>query len=165
MAIKKILSYPEAEHILKTRSELMDLNDPCFDQLIQDLKDTLLATPNGIGLAAPQIGYLKRVFVLRKTYVLNDFDKNSIFIRMPADIITFINPKIITTKGVIYEEEGCLSVPGQYVQVERAKTIKVRAFSEQKVQFYERLKGLACRAVQQEIDHLNGVLILDHVKS
>jgi len=162
MAIKKILDYPQAGYILKGKSEAVDLNNPELSAIVQDLKDTLLAAPNGVGLAAPQIGILKRIFVLNRDYIINDLDSHSSLLEGDDRCLVFINAKIISEKGEIYEEEGCLSVPGAYVKIRRARTIKVRAFDEHGVQFYEKFKGLASRAVQQEIDHLNGILIIDH---
>ncbi|MFH2137532.1 MAG: peptide deformylase [Candidatus Omnitrophota bacterium] len=162
MAVKSILSYPLFQDILKAESVAVQMEDPSLLGIIKDLKDTLMATPNGVGLAAPQIGVLKRIFVLKKDYIINDLDINSALRRSAQEIITFINPKIVVKKGIVHEEEGCLSVPDAYIEIERAKIIKVRALNEQGEQVYEKLKGLASRAVQQEIDHLNGILIIDH---
>lgn len=162
MSIKKILEHPQASHILQSESETVNLSDPELEGIVQDLKDTLLATPNGVGLAAPQIGILKRIFVLNRDYIIDDLEVNSSFIKRDDRCIVFINAKIISGKGEIYEEEGCLSVPGAYIKIKRSKTLKVRACDENGRQFYERFKGLAARAIQQEIDHLNGVLIIDH---
>lgn len=162
MAVKQILSYPSAEHILTDRSESITLADPLTSEIVQDLKDTLSATANGVGLAAPQIGYLKRIFVLDRDFISNDLEKESIFVKSNCKMLVFINPKIISQKGEVFQEEGCLSVPGEFVKIKRAKKIKVRACNEQGVQFCEKFSGLASRAIQQEIDHLNGVLILNH---
>ena len=162
MAVKKILSFPQAEHILKAQSVSIQENDPLLEQIIADLKDTLLATTNGVGLAAPQIGYLKRIFVLKQDYLVSDLEENSLFLKNNDEVLVFINPKIISEKGEVFEEEGCLSVPGEYVKIKRAGQIKVRANTENGMQFYEKFKGLASRAIQQEIDHLNGILILNH---
>ncbi|MBI4845097.1 MAG: peptide deformylase [Candidatus Omnitrophica bacterium] len=164
MAVRKILSILEANELLSTKSAAIRLDDPQLDEIITDLKDTLLVTPNGVGLAAVQIGYFKRVFVLNGDYVEKDLDKSSIFKGSKNKIITFINPKVISGKGTVREEEGCLSVPGSYVSVERQKLVKVKAFNEAKEQFYERFSGLAARAIQQEIDHLNGILIIDYIR-
>ncbi len=162
MAVKIILSYPQAGHILTAKSEPLHSSDPQFQEIVRDLTETLIATSNGVGLAAPQIGYLKRVFVLKKSYILNDLERESVFNDAKDDVMVFINPKIISSKGEVFEEEGCLSVPGEFVKIKRAKQIKVRAYRENGTQFYEKFKGLASRAIQQEIDHLNGLLILNH---
>ncbi|MCG2710966.1 MAG: peptide deformylase [Candidatus Omnitrophica bacterium] len=165
MAVKTILSYPGASHILTAQSEAIQMNDPQIKEIIQDIKDTLYATPNGVGLAAPQIGYLKRIFVLNKDYIVKDLEENSLLLKSAGQMLVFINPKIIAEKGEVFEEEGCLSVPGEFINIKRAKQVRVRAYSEQGMQFYEKFKGLASRAIQQEIDHLNGLLILNHKKA
>ena len=164
MAVRKILSLYQAEHILKARSNAVQIDDPQLLDIIRDLKDTLLATSNGVGLAAPQIGYLKRVFVLRKDYIIDDIGEDSPLAANPDQALVFINPKIISAKGQLHEEEGCLSVPSTYIKIKRAQIVKIRAINEQGEQFYACLKNLASRAVQQEIDHLNGVLIVDHIE-
>ncbi|MCP4650451.1 MAG: peptide deformylase [PVC group bacterium] len=162
MTIRPIISYPQFEHILKDMAIAVQMVDPDLPQIVQDLKDTLLATANGVGLAAPQIGILKRIFVLRKDYIKDDLAEDSELLQAQAEVLVFINPKIVTRKGIVHEEEGCLSIPGTCVKIERAKVIKVRARDAHGEQFYEKFKGLAARAVQQEIDHLNGILIIDH---
>lgn len=162
MAVKKILSYAEAKNILASKSQPVQPNVPEITALIQDLKDTLMATEHGVGLAAPQIGSLKRVFVLKREYIADDLDAQSHFNSLPGPILVFINPKIISRKGEICQEEGCLSVPNTYIKIERAKAIKIKAQDETGRQFYERFTGLAARAIQQEIDHLDGVLILGY---
>jgi peptide deformylase len=162
MAIRKILAYPEAAHILTAVSLPVQLSDPELAAMLGDLHDTLMATPHGVGLAAPQIGYLKRIFVLKKSYIVSGLPKDSLLNSFQGEVIPFINPKIIVQKGVLHEEEGCLSVPEKYVRIQRARMVKVRAFNAEGEQFYERLEGLASRAVQQEIDHLNGILIINH---
>ncbi|MBU1086784.1 MAG: peptide deformylase [Candidatus Omnitrophica bacterium] len=164
MAVKKILSFSQSEHILKAKSIAVQADDPQLSEIVRDLKDTLLATPNGVGLAAPQIGYLKRVFVLRKDYLADDFEPDSMLAKSEDPVLVFINPQIISEKGHLHEEEGCLSVPCAYVKIKRAQIVKISALNENKQQFQACLKDLASRAVQQEIDHLNGVLILDHIE-
>ncbi len=162
MAVKTIITLPENAKILRTLSQKINLNDPQLPELIQDMIDTLTATPSGVGLAAVQIGVLKRVFVLKKQYIYDDLEENSPLRDKEAEILVFINPKIISSKGALNEEEGCLSVPGEYRRMQRARVVKVRAQDESGAQFYETFRGLASRAVQQEMDHLNGILIVDH---
>ncbi|MBU1043773.1 MAG: peptide deformylase [Candidatus Omnitrophica bacterium] len=164
MAIKKILSISQSEHILKAKSAVVQNNDPQLAEVVRDLKDTLLATPNGVGLAAPQIGYLKRVFVLRKDYIAPDIEDDSVVAKNEDPIWVFINPEIISEKGQLDEEEGCLSVPSTYVKIKRAQIVEIKALDENKQPFFTCLKNLGSRAVQQEIDHLNGILILDHME-
>ncbi len=162
MAVLNILSFANAKQVLTTSSVAIQRDDPELPKIVKDLKDTLMATANGVGLAAVQIGYLKRIFVLRKDYIVNDIDSDCSLGATQDSILVFINPKIISEKGQLHEAEGCLSVPETYVKIKRARAIKIRAINEQGEQFYARLKNLASRAVQQEMDHLNGILILDH---
>lgn len=164
MAVKDILSYPAFEHILKAKSEPVKMTDADLAQNIEDLKDTLIHTEHGVGLAAPQIGILKRIFVLKKEMISKDLERDSHIAKLAGDIAVFINPKIVAEKGKIKYGEGCLSVPGYSADVERSKSVKVRAIDERGAIFYEKLKGLAAVAVQQEIDHLDGVLIIDYEK-
>ncbi|MFH1460004.1 MAG: peptide deformylase [Candidatus Omnitrophota bacterium] len=164
MPVKKILTVFDSEQILRTKSSPILISDPELPIIIQDIKDTLFATANGVGLAAVQIGYLKRIFALKKEFIINDLDEHSIFTKSGESILIFINPKIISEKGILHESEGCLSVPDKCVKIQRASIVKVKAFDDQGQQFYERMRGLAARAVQQEIDHLDGVLILDYDK-
>ena len=162
MAVKTIISVPEHADVLKSVSEKVSMDDPLLPEIIRDMKDTLMATPSGVGLAAVQIGVRKRIFALRKHYVYDYLDENSAFRQKEDEVFIFINPKIISAKGTLNEEEGCLSVPGQSRRIKRARLVKLRALDENGVQFYDTFRGLASRAVQQEMDHLNGILIIDH---
>lgn len=165
MSVKKILTYPECVHTLKARSEAVQMGDPGLVNVIEDLRDTLLATESGVGLAAPQIGVLKRIFVLRKEMIKKDLARDSAILKSKGEIAVFINPKIIARKGSVVFGEGCLSVPDTSADIERAKTIKIRALDENGKEFCEKMGGLAAIAVQQEIDHLDGILIIDHPAS
>lgn len=151
MAVLKVLNYGEpvlrqpAEKVLKVSAKIQ--------KLAADMFDTMYAN-NGVGLAAPQVGELKRLFVL-------DCSTDD----QPMPQMVFINPVIIRKKGAIVSREGCLSFPGVYTDVKRYESVTVR---------YMDLKGkthtletpantLLCRAIQHELDHLNGVLFVDHV--
>ena len=159
MAVKKILTFPEAGHVLKAVSQPARLDDLQLPALLQDLADTMLSLPQAVGLAAVQIGVLQRVFVLKKEYMREHL--TPAYDQRTGPVLYFINAKIISTKGVISEGEGCLSLPGTGLRLARARVVKVRAYNEKGEQFYERFEGLAARAIQQEIDHLDGVLIID----
>ena len=102
---------------------------------------------NGVGLAAPQVGILKRIFVI-------DVDDEN-------GTMVFINPEILETKGSQCGEEGCLSVPGEFSEVERPNYVKVKALNEKGEEFILEGEGLLARAVLHENDHLNGVLYVD----
>jgi len=100
---------------------------------------------NGIGLAAPQVGILKRVIIVDIGEGLN----------------VFINPEIIEMDGEIIDVEGCLSIPGVYGEVARPQRLKVKAKDEKGLEFELEAEGLFARAICHEIDHLNGVLFID----
>ncbi len=109
----------------------------------------------GIGLAAPQVGRSLRVFVLDVNY-LNDSDD----VKKP---LVFINPQITKMEDEITKEEGCLSFPDIYFEVKRAKNIEVSAFDEKMNPFTRKASGLLSRAIQHELDHLNGTLFIEHL--
>lgn len=114
-------------------------------KLIKNLAEIMYDAP-GIGLAAPQIGVLKRAFV---------FD-------IGEGLVSYINPEIVwRSKKMEEEEEGCLSVPDIKVSIKRSEKIKVRALTPEgkKVEF--KAEGLLARVIQHEVDHLDGVLVLD----
>ncbi len=151
MAVLKVVNYGEpvlrknAEKVLKVSSKVRKLIDDMFDTMY---------SYNGVGLAAPQVGELKRIFVL--DCALED---------EPAAQMVFINPVIIKKEGAIISREGCLSFPGVYTDVKRYETITVRYMDiKSKTQTLTVQTGtLLCRAIQHELDHLNGVLFVDHV--
>jgi peptide deformylase len=118
-------------------------------RLLDNMADTMYAY-NGVGLAATQIGVLKRVVVI-------DLGE--------GDLIELINPEIIERDGEQFNKEGCLSVPGKVGWVRRSQTIKLKALDrEGKEHIYEG-SDLLARAFQHELDHLNGVLYLDLAES
>ena len=100
----------------------------------------------GIGLAAPQVGTLERV-------IIADIGEG---------LISMINPEIITGFGEDYMDEGCLSLPDMVVNVKRQQSIFVRYLDKNEREKESELDGLTARVIQHEIDHLNGVLIIDH---
>jgi peptide deformylase len=108
-----------------------------------------LKKDKGVGLAGPQIGFMKRIFI---THIENDAER------------VFINPSILeTSQETAKAEEGCLSVPGIYADVVRSKTIKVQAWNEKGRPFTIETGGLMARVIQHEYDHLEGVLFLDRL--
>ena len=117
--------------------------------LIKDMAETMYEA-DGVGLAAPQVGILKRLFVID--------------IRDEEGLMVFINPEILETSGSQIDEEGCLCVPGEYCEFERPNYVKVRPFNEKGEQFILEAEGLLARAVLHENDHLNGVLYVDYGK-
>ena len=120
--------------------------------LIEDMFDTMYEA-NGVGLAAPQVGILKKIFVVD----VGDEDGN----KVPY---VFINPEIVEREGVQVGFEGCLSVPGKSGKVARAEKVKVKAFNQDMEEFEMEAEGFLARAIQHEYDHLNGVVYVDKVE-
>ena len=116
--------------------------------LIDDMKETLLQS-NGVGLAAPQVGVLRRVCVVLETNVPEGEDEY---------VIELVNPEIIEVSGSQEGSEGCLSVPGEYGLVTRPMNVKVRAQDRYGSEFTVSGTGLTARCFCHEIDHLNGIL-------
>ena len=144
MAIRQIRY--EDDEILRKKSRVVDRIDDRIRVLVEDLIDTMIEE-DGVGLAAPQVGVLKRVVVV-------DIGEGP---------ITLINPEIISEEGEDIDDEGCLSVPGKSGKVMRPKRVKVRFIDidgeEQEVEG----EDLLARAFCHEIDHLEGILYTDKV--
>lgn len=136
------------DEVLRQKAEpLEDINDDTRI-LIEEMFETMFES-NGVGLAAPQIGLSKRLFVLQA----DDEVKR-----------VFINPHIIaTSQETCSFEEGCLSVPQLYAEVERPEKISVQALDEMGKTFTLDAEGYLARIIQHEYDHLNGVLFIDHI--
>lgn len=115
---------------------------PKISQLIDDMYETMYEA-GGVGLAAPQVGILKRLVVI-------DVEEE--------DPLTLINPEITYREGEQVEEEGCLSIPGKCAAVKRPMVIRCKAFNEKMEEFEMEAEGLLARAICHEVDHLEGVL-------
>ena len=148
MAIRNVLTKEEAA--LYTKSRIITKFDDRLHQLLDDMADTLIES-NGVGLAAPQVGILRRAVLVLETNVAEDEDEY---------IIELINPEIIETAGEEEGPEGCLSVPGEYGLVVRPTYVKVRAQDRFGEWFEVEGEGLTARAFCHEIDHLEGVLYI-----
>lgn len=130
----------KAEKIEKIDDEIVNLSKRMLEIIKQD---------KGIGVAGPQIGVMKRIFVV---HVEGDEER------------IFINPSLLETSHETSKyEEGCLSVPGIYAQVVRSQTIKIQAWNERGRPFTLEASGLLARVILHEYDHLEGVLFLDHL--
>ena len=151
MAVLDILLAPDPR--LTTRCEPVQSVDRDLCQRLDDMLETMYAAP-GIGLAAPQVGVLRRFFVVD---VGGDDAKTPLFV---------INPEMIersATKSIY--EEGCLSLPKQFGDVERADNIRLRYQDrEGKIQDLE-ADGMLARCIQHEMDHLDGILFVDHLSA
>jgi len=148
--IRPILFYPDKR--LRDPGKKVEVFNAELHQLIDDMAETMYAAP-GVGLAAPQIGVSKRLFIVD---VATDEDE-------PSDLRVFINPEIIATEGVTTFNEGCLSFPGVREDVERAERVTVRACDRDGKPFELEAEGLLAIAIQHETDHLNGELMIDHL--
>lgn len=155
MAVLPIIETPDAR--LKTISTPVDGVDDALRSFIQDMFETMYDAP-GIGLAAIQVGVPKRVLVID----LQERDEESgAVIREPR---VFINPEIVeTSEDLTVYSEGCLSVPDQYADVERPSIIKAKWLDENGKAHEEVIEGLLAICLQHEMDHLNGILFIDHL--
>ncbi|MDI7259445.1 MAG: peptide deformylase [Thermodesulfobacteriota bacterium] len=149
MAVLEILKYPHP--ILKKRSKEVERVDAEVKKLIQDMAETMYHA-NGIGLAACQIGVPRRVIVLDASPI----DPKQGFFAM-------INPEVLSEEGEIEHEEGCLSVPDCLEKVKRREKICVRGILPEGERIEVSGEGILAIALQHEIDHINGVLILDRM--
>ena len=144
--IQTIVKYPDP--ILSQPGEPVTEFNAEVRKLVADMFETTYAN-QGIGLAAPQVGVSKRVTVI-------DVSMG----KVPKDKLVLINPEIIFSEGKLYEEEGCLSFPDIREKVVRAAKVRIRAQDEKGKWFEMDGEDLLARAMQHEIDHLDGVLFL-----
>lgn len=143
MAIRNILTL--GDETLRKKSRKVDKINDHIKILLEDMADTLHSTDNGIGLAAPQVGVLRRVVV----------------IDMGDGAKYFINPEIIASEGRQESRESCLSVPNVVGTVERPEKVTVKAMNEKGEEFTLEAEGLTAVCLCHEIDHLDGILFID----
>lgn len=148
MAIRTIRTW--GDEILEKNCRDVTEMKPRLRELIDDMFDTMYAA-NGVGLAAPQVGVLKKIVVID---VSEDADEP----------LVLINPKILEMSGEQTGQEGCLSVPGKAGIVTRANYVKVKALDENMDEIIVEAEELLARAIQHEVDHLSGVLYVTKVK-
>jgi peptide deformylase len=148
MAVLQIRTLPDP--VLRQKAKRVTKIDKSIQKLIDDMIDTLHADPNRAGLAAPQVGRLLRIAV----------------IEVPEhELITLLNPEIIKREGERIVQEGCLSIPGYFGEIKRAEMVKVKAKNRDGKEFRLKAEGLLAQALEQEIEHLDGVLYIDHLES
>ena len=141
MALRKILT--EGDETLKKKSRpVTDINDR-IRSVLDDMIDTMHEA-NGVGLAAPQVGILRRMFVVQ--------------IDLDGPVFELINPEVIEKEGDQYGEEGCLSVPGFVGMVHRAERVKIKGLNRNSNSVEYEADGLLARAFLHEYDHLDGIL-------
>ncbi len=144
MAIREIRV--EGDEILTKRCKEVKVFNEKLHTLLDDMYETMQKA-GGVGLAAPQVGILKR----------------AVIIDVGEGLVELINPEIISQKGTQNGSEGCLSVPGVYGMVERPETVTVRAQDRNGRRFKMTGQGLMARAMCHEVEHLEGILFREHV--
>jgi len=158
MAVRNIVLYAGNEAALRQKSEPVRIVNQQVKKLIRDLKDTLLAHPEGIGLAAPQINIHQRAVVVRLS---SNPDREG----EPGLPLALINPKIIEARNEQRDFDGCLSFPGLYAETVRPHYLRVTGLDEWGKPFEQFFGGFDAVLVHHEIDHLDGVLFIDRVES
>ncbi|MFO7276135.1 MAG: peptide deformylase [Pseudomonadota bacterium] len=149
MALLTILEYPDPRLRTRARPVLPEDFGPELDRMIDDMFETMYAAP-GIGLAATQVDFHKRLIVIDVSAEKNE-------------PLVFINPEILSREGKAVMEEGCLSVPGIFDEVERAAKVRVRAQDRTGATFERDLDGILAVCLQHEMDHLEGKLFVDYL--
>ncbi len=140
--------------VLERKAEVVDnFGSPELNRIISDMWETMYAA-KGVGLAAPQVGISKRISVIDISAGEDESKK-----------ILIINPEIITREGKQTDEEGCLSIPGFREPVTRAASVVVQAQNELGETFEISGEELLARAFQHEIDHLNGIMFINHLSA
>ncbi len=146
MAIRNIRK--NGDEVLRKKSRAVEKVDEKIKELVQDMLETMYKN-NGVGLAAPQVGILKRVVVI------DLYDNNG--------PIVLINPEIIKEKGEQEVEEGCLSFPNQFAKIIRPAEVTVKALDEDGKEIKIKAKELLAQAISHEVDHLEGILFVDKI--
>ncbi|SFE21729.1 peptide deformylase [Paenibacillus algorifonticola] len=146
MTIKAIL--PFGDPILRKKARPVETVDARILKLLSDMADTLYESEGRAGLAAPQIGILRRVIVMD----------------CGDGLIELVNPEILSMEGEQTGAESCLSFPGYYGRVKRAEKVTVRSLNRAGESVIFHGEGFLARCMQHEIDHLDGVLFIDHMK-
>ena len=147
MAIRNIRI--NGDDVLRKKCKVVTEITPRTLKLIKDMAETMYEA-DGVGLAAPQVGILQRIFVID---VFDDYG-----------LRVFINSEILEVSGTQIGEEGCLSVPGEAAEIERPNYVKVKALNEKGEEFVLEATELLARAILHENDHLNGKLFIDYLK-
>lgn len=154
--------------VLRKHAEAVDpkeITGPEIQRIINDMKETLEREPDGVGLAAPQIGIPLQIFIVsHRTFELENDDENAQTKPKASDLV-YINPEIIRlSKKKQWVPEGCLSVRWLYGNTHRAEKATIRAYNEHGELVTRGAGGLLAHIFQHEVDHLNGILFIDHAK-
>jgi peptide deformylase len=157
--------YPYGSPILREETEPVEADSPALQRLIDDMIETMHAA-SGIGLAAPQVGRRERLFVVDLSTMAGDLEEELGEVPPWASgPIAFVNPEIVgEDEGDVCEyEEGCLSIPDVREMVTRPDRVRVRFLDRGFADHEVTARGMLARVVQHELDHLHGVLFIDHV--
>ena len=149
MAVLEIRKYPEK--ILKQKTTPIQTIDGITQQLIDDMIETMHSA-RGVGLAANQVGISQKLCVLDLSLRENQ-----------APLIVLINPFIVERDGIVEAEEGCLSIPGYLTSVKRAEKVFIKGVNREGKDIAMEAEGLLARALQHELDHLEGLLFIDRM--
>ena len=147
MALLSILRYPD-ERLHTVAEPVQSVNDE-IRRLIEDMADTMYAAP-GVGLAATQVDVHKQIIVIDVSEAHDN-------------LLVLVNPEILERRGTSELEEGCLSVPGIYEQISRAKWIRVAALDRDGERFEIEADGLLSVCIQHEMDHLQGIVFVEYL--
>lgn len=147
MALLKVKIYPDP--VLKKKAEPLHQFGPEEQKIFDDMIETMYAE-DGVGLAAPQVGISKRILIASPTMA-------------QGEEYVFVNPEIFETRGRELGLEGCLSLPGISGEIARAKIVRFRALDRKGRALEMEVKDFFARIIQHELDHLNGILLIDRV--
>lgn len=147
MALLKVKTYPDP--VLKKKAEPLTQFGPEEQRIFDDMIETMYRE-DGVGLAAPQVGISKRILIASPTLT-------------QGEEYVFVNPEILEAQGRELGVEGCLSLPGISGEIARAKTIRFRALDRNGKPLEMQIKDFFARIIQHEVDHLNGILLIDRV--
>jgi peptide deformylase len=148
MAVLPIRTLPDP--VLRQKAKRVKTIDGSIQKLIKNMLETVRAAPGRAGLAAPQVGTSLRVIVIDIPDAVN---------------IVLINPEIVKRSGERLVTEGCLSVPGYYGEIKRAKSVTAKGRDASGKEIRIKAEELLAQALEHEVDHLNGLLYIDHLES
>ncbi|MBN1113730.1 MAG: peptide deformylase [Oligoflexia bacterium] len=140
--------------------EISSIDREKLRQFIRDMQETMYSS-NGVGLAAPQVGVSKSLFIIDLDQKVERDEDGGIISHQAGNLMVFINPVILSGEGSIKSEEGCLSVPGVYEDVKRFKKVEVTYFDENLEECRIVAEDMMAIAIQHENDHLDGKLFID----
>lgn len=149
MAVLPIRTLPDP--VLQQKAKRVSIIDGSLNKLIRNMVETLHSEPGRVGLAAPQIGVSLRVIVIDLPDEAGD--------------MVLVNPSIVKRRGERLINEGCLSIPGYFGQIKRAESVTVKGRDQGGKEIRIKADGLLAQVLEHEIDHLNGVLYINHLES